>query len=267
LQGGTSNEYYHLTSAKYAKIDSVTIAASAINGITSSLATKLDKSDSTANSGYATRNDALLKSALNDSTKFLDSRNSYSNVHDADLVFTDVTTNNVSSSKHGLVPKTPNDSTKYLRGNGTWGTASGGSSPTLYRLASNASITSTTGQTLTGMSFSAGANKKYHIIFKGQASHPSAGTTVQISLPSGCTATYSINNYTEGAAVSFYVNPAITSTTNALMSSASAQTGYGHADITVVVGATAGTIAIQGLVASGTGTVYAGTEMVVQEIQ
>ena len=33
---------------------------------------------------------------------------------DANLVTTDVTTNNVSTSKHGFAPKAPNDATKYL---------------------------------------------------------------------------------------------------------------------------------------------------------
>jgi hypothetical protein len=43
----------------------------------------------------------------------------------AALPFTDVTTGNVSTTAHGLVPKLPNDSTKYLNGVGAW--AAGGS--------------------------------------------------------------------------------------------------------------------------------------------
>ena len=41
-------------------------------------------------------------------------------VTDANLSTTDVTTNNVSTSKHGFVPKAPNDSKKYLDGTGAW---------------------------------------------------------------------------------------------------------------------------------------------------
>lgn len=44
---------------------------------------------------------------------------------DATIVTSDVTTNNVSTSKHGWAPKAPNDATKYLDGTGVW------SSPTL----------------------------------------------------------------------------------------------------------------------------------------
>lgn len=39
---------------------------------------------------------------------------------DATISTTDITTNNVSTSKHGFVPKAPNDTTKFLRGDATW---------------------------------------------------------------------------------------------------------------------------------------------------
>lgn len=39
---------------------------------------------------------------------------------------TDNTTNDVSTSKHGLVPKAPNDTTKFLRGDASWAVPSGG---------------------------------------------------------------------------------------------------------------------------------------------
>lgn len=41
------------------------------------------------------------------------------------LALTDVTTNNVSTSKHGFVPKAPNSTSQYLRGDGTWATIGG----------------------------------------------------------------------------------------------------------------------------------------------
>lgn len=47
-------------------------------------------------------------------------------VADADLSTTDITTNNVSTSKHGFTPKLPNDATKYLDGTGAYSTPSGG---------------------------------------------------------------------------------------------------------------------------------------------
>ena len=47
-------------------------------------------------------------------------------VTDANLTTTDITTNDVSTSKHGFAPKAPNDTTKFLRGDGTWAVPSSG---------------------------------------------------------------------------------------------------------------------------------------------
>jgi hypothetical protein len=41
------------------------------------------------------------------------------------VTFTDVTTNNVSTSKHGFAPKAPNDATKYLDGTGAYSVPAG----------------------------------------------------------------------------------------------------------------------------------------------
>lgn len=46
-------------------------------------------------------------------------------VTDAIMTTSDVTTNNVSTSKHGFVPKAPNSTTQFLRGDATWATPSG----------------------------------------------------------------------------------------------------------------------------------------------
>ena len=45
---------------------------------------------------------------------------------EAALALSDVPTNDVSVSKHGFVPKAPNDVTKFLRGDGTWAVPSAG---------------------------------------------------------------------------------------------------------------------------------------------
>lgn len=47
-------------------------------------------------------------------------------VSDATITITDITTNDVSITKHGFAPKAPNDSTKYLDGTGVYSTPSGG---------------------------------------------------------------------------------------------------------------------------------------------
>jgi len=56
---------------------------------------------------------------------------SYGLVSEASLSFSDILTNNVSTSKHGLVPKLPNDSSKFLNGVGAWVVPPSGSG-TLY---------------------------------------------------------------------------------------------------------------------------------------
>ena len=47
-------------------------------------------------------------------------------ISDATLTTSDITTNNVSITKHGFAPKAPNDTTQFLRGDGTWATPSAG---------------------------------------------------------------------------------------------------------------------------------------------
>lgn len=41
-------------------------------------------------------------------------------VTEAQIILSDVTTDDVSTSKHGFVPKAPNDSTKFLNGVGAY---------------------------------------------------------------------------------------------------------------------------------------------------
>lgn len=51
----------------------------------------------------------------------------FSAIVEADITLADNTTNDVSTTKHGFVPKAPNDTTKFLRGDGTWQVPAGGS--------------------------------------------------------------------------------------------------------------------------------------------
>jgi hypothetical protein len=52
-------------------------------------------------------------------------------VTDATLPFSDITTNNVSTAKHGFTPKLPNDATKFLNGAGAWAVPSGAVTTTI----------------------------------------------------------------------------------------------------------------------------------------
>lgn len=51
---------------------------------------------------------------------------------DQNIVLTDVTTNDVSITKHGFAPKAPNDATKFLDGTGAY-TVPAGSSGSTYQ--------------------------------------------------------------------------------------------------------------------------------------
>jgi hypothetical protein len=77
------------------------------------------------------------------------------NVDETMFSFTDITTANVSTSKHGLTPKLPGVSTEFLNGAGAWTTPSGGSS---FDLTAN--------HTFTGLDVFEGANDaEYTAIF------------------------------------------------------------------------------------------------------
>lgn len=76
------------------------------------------------------RGDLLVRKTANwdrlaspaDTAKFLNGATDpvWSNVHDSDLSLSDITTNNVSTTRHGFAPKAPNDATKFLDGTGAY---------------------------------------------------------------------------------------------------------------------------------------------------
>ncbi len=59
---------------------------------------------------------------------------------DANLQTSDITTNNVSTSKHGFVPKAPNDTAKFLRGDATWDTPAGGGGLPAFTVSFNGNL-------------------------------------------------------------------------------------------------------------------------------
>lgn len=62
---------------------------------------------------------------VNGTTQDLSANRTFT-VTDANLSTSDVTTNDVSTTKHGFAPKAPNDATKYLDGTGNYSTPAGG---------------------------------------------------------------------------------------------------------------------------------------------
>lgn len=59
---------------------------------------------------------------------------------DANLSLSDITTNNVSTTKHGFAPKAPSDATKFLDGTGAYSTPAGGV-PTSRSISTTAPLT------------------------------------------------------------------------------------------------------------------------------
>lgn len=98
--------------------------AGGVNSVTSSYA-GLVISPTTGNV-VATLDTATYVVSKNYLNGALASKLNTSSFTDALISTSDITTNNVSITKHGFVPKAPNDATKYLDGTGAWTVPAGG---------------------------------------------------------------------------------------------------------------------------------------------
>ena len=87
-------------------------------------------------------------------------------VTDANLSTSDITTNDVSTTKHGFAPKAPNDTSKFLRGDGTWATPSAGGL-TYFTEAQNTTAPNVTVPVDSLTAVSAATNADFVIIPKG----------------------------------------------------------------------------------------------------
>jgi hypothetical protein len=63
---------------------------------------------------------ATIDFTYNDATPSITAEVKNSSIGESKLLLADVTTHNVSTSAHGFVPKAPNTTTDFLRGDGTW---------------------------------------------------------------------------------------------------------------------------------------------------
>src|SRR3990167_8725483 len=88
-------------------------------------------------------------------------------ISDATISTTDITTNHVSITKHGFVPKAPNNTTTFLRGDATWATPAGGPGGGITTLKKTADqiINGTGFQDITGLTFAVAANTDYAFDF------------------------------------------------------------------------------------------------------
>jgi len=84
---------------------------------------------------------------------------------ESDQSLSDVTTLDVSTSKHGYVPKAPNDTAKYLRGDATWATLPAGTAYDMLSTltASEISITGATTATISRMHVCSGTSADYTV--------------------------------------------------------------------------------------------------------
>lgn len=83
---------------------------------------------------------------------------------EADQSLSDVTTLDVSTSKHGYVPKAPNDTAKFLRGDATWATPSGTAYDMLSTLTgAEISITGATTATISRVHVCSGTSSNYTV--------------------------------------------------------------------------------------------------------
>lgn len=133
-------------------------------------------------------------------TNFLDGTGAFDSVKDSDLSTSDITTNDVTTSKHGFVPKAPNDTTKFLRGDATWAAPSGGG----WALAGSCMDTGTTAtgswdftSNVTQVRFNNLGGYKELLIITKQITKGTSGTTqFQYSVDNGSTFLSGTGDYT-----------------------------------------------------------------------
>lgn len=184
---------------------------------------------------------------------------------DASLSTSDVTTNDVSTSKHGFAPKAPNNTHQFLRGDGGW------ASPDTFARVTGSDAT-TTGQALvdiTGLSLALLANSTYEFeaVLSCAVSAVTTGNQygVQFSAAGATIEAQIIGSLTSTATKSERINALNTATTAFLTTSA--QNGQVLIKGIIVVGANSGSLSIRHLkVTSGTSTVRVNSFLKVTKI-
>lgn len=175
-------------------------------------------------------------------------------ISDATISITDITTNNVSITAHGFVPKAPNSTSQFLRGDGSWATPAGSGDvagpasstdnavvrfdSTTGKLLQNSAVTiaDTTGDITGG---------KYNKI---TVTAPAAGATLTIadgatlSAPSSATVS-GTNTGDNTVATALTGTPSVT--VNAVTTTGNIE--LGHASDTTIARVSAGVVSIEGV--------------------
>lgn len=128
-------------------------------------------------------------------------------ITESDLSLSDVTTGNVSASRHGFAPKAPNDGTKYLDGTGAYTVPSGASSPgSILGFGTQSSDKTATGTNFAGgtdllgstISFTADGTSSYLVTVHapGQTNTNVQNNTVALNLDGSAAGIMSYTNIT-----------------------------------------------------------------------
>jgi len=115
------------SSASSASVSAAAAAQSAIDAAAAAAGVLANPMTTAGDTIYATSGGTparLAKNASANTVLHSGTVPSWSAVVEADITLADNTTNDVSTTKHGFVPKAPNDTAKYFRGDATWATLS-----------------------------------------------------------------------------------------------------------------------------------------------
>lgn len=253
------------THANKAKLDSLSASAAALNTVTSSLITNWNTAYT---NNHAHSNKAFLDSLAGTAAKL----KAFAQLTNASGVLT----NNGSGTFSYTAVGTSANNLVQLNSSGQLPAVSGAlltnlpssGGYTVYRRTTNFTTTSASATTITGLSFSAGASKKYHIIVKGYIynDHSSGSAVMSLSIPTNAKVDYVTtwlrNGITQTPVLIFNGS----SLTNIITSSSQYEV-KGLCDITLTTDS-AGTVALQLLAQDyGTSTAYIGTQMLVAEVQ
>lgn len=185
-------------------------------------------------------------------------------VTEAMQTLADNTTNDVSTSKHGYVPKAPNDASKKLDGTGAWSNGW----IIVFKTSDQTKASNTTLATDSALSFSMDANTKYRIkmkIFFGVA-NTSMNFKYALTGPASPTQVAIVRKIVSPAALTTLSTTSATSyTASTTITIGSGSTGgYMEWDIYVSNGINAGTFGFQwaqGTSSGSNATVYAGSSL------
>lgn len=163
---------------------------------------------------------------------------------DNTLRTSDITTNNVSTSKHGFTPKLPNDATKYFDGTGAFSSPAG-------------SITVQTFTSTGANTYTPNAKLNYAIVWEcggggAGGAATGGGQSAGGGGGSGGTSAGIFSAATIGASQTFTIGTAGNSTTfGALLTATGGSAGTASANNTIVLGGAAGTGTIFGVASRG----------------